>query len=141
MSSLLQAPGFCSSIHNYFFSLTRCVDFDRTFELPPNMEFLLVRCKSAGKATYTNTHAIVRDRPDIRETLDQYEEESEKRPLSVLMLSIDSISRLNLIRAMPMTAQHVYDTGWFELQGYNKVCFACDRRPIEETLLPKISDR
>lgn len=87
------------------------------------MEFLLVRCKSAGKAAYTNTHAIVRDRPDIRETLDQYEVESEKRPLSVLMLSIDSISRLNLLRAMPMTAQHVYDTGWFELQGYNKVGF------------------
>ncbi|KAJ6643681.1 hypothetical protein Bhyg_08646, partial [Pseudolycoriella hygida] len=103
------------------FNLSRCIDFNKTIKLPPKIEFLLVRCKSGGKATYTNTHAIVRDRPEIRETLNQYEVASEKRPLSVLMLSIDSISRLNLIRAMPMTAQHVYDTGWFELQGYNKI--------------------
>lgn len=106
----------------------------------------MVRCKSAGKATYTNTHAIVRDRPDLRATLDQYESESEKRPLSVLMLSIDSISRLNLIRAMPMTAQHVYDTGWFELQGYNKVCcllFVIDivTRIVMKFPINKFSDR
>lgn len=66
-------------------------------------------------------HAIVRDRRDIRAKLNEFSEKDEKRPLSVLMMSIDSISRLNLIRAMPMTAQHLYDTGWFELQGYNKV--------------------
>lgn len=47
----------------------------------------------------------------------------EQRPLSVLMLGIDSISRLNLIRAMPHTAQHLFDTGWMELKGYNKVKF------------------
>lgn len=60
--------------------------------------------------------------------LDTSEEElvgTEKpRPLSVLMLSIDSISRLNLIRALPKTAQHLYNNEWFELQGYNKVNFA-----------------
>lgn len=44
-----------------------------------------------------------------------------QRPLSVLMLGIDSVSRLNLIRAMPHTAQHLFDTGWMELKGYNKV--------------------
>ena len=37
------------------------------------------------------------------------------------MMGIDSVSRLNLIRAMPNTAQHLYDSGWFELKGYNKV--------------------
>lgn len=37
------------------------------------------------------------------------------------MLGIDSISRLNLLRAMPATAQHLYDTGWFEMKGYNKM--------------------
>lgn len=81
----------------------------------------MVRCKSGGKATYTNSHAIVRDRPELRAKLNQFAEKDVKRPLSVLMMSIDSISRLNLIRAMPKTAQHMYDSGWFELQGYNKV--------------------
>lgn len=75
-----------------------------------------------GKTVYKNTHAIIRDRPDIRERLNDLKEKNKtQRPLSVLMLSIDSVSRLNLIRAMPKTAQHLYDTGWFELQGYNKV--------------------
>lgn len=37
------------------------------------------------------------------------------------MIGIDSISRLNLIRSMPHTAQTLYNTGWFELKGYNKV--------------------
>lgn len=71
---------------------------------------------------YKNTHAIIRDRPTIRKRLDEHKEKlNGKRALSVLMLSIDSVSRLNLIRAMPKTAQHLYDSGWFELQGYNKV--------------------
>lgn len=86
-----------------------------------NIENILVRCKSGGKSTYTNTHAIVRERPIIRAKLKQFDDKFEKRPLSVLMLSIDSISRLNLIRAMPLSAQHLYDNGWFEMQGYNKV--------------------
>lgn len=71
---------------------------------------------------YKNTHAIIRDRPNVRKRLTEYKEKlNDKRALSVLMLSIDSVSRLNLIRAMPKTAQHLYDSGWFELQGYNKV--------------------
>lgn len=83
----------------------------------------MVKCKAKGKTVYTNTHAIIRERPNIRQRLDDFERkvENKTRPLSVLMLSIDSISRLNLIRAMPKTAQHLYDNGWFELQGYNKV--------------------
>lgn len=75
-----------------------------------------------GKIVYKNTHAVIRERPDIRQRLNDLKEKTKnQRPLSVLMLSIDSVSRLNLIRAMPKTAQHLYDSGWFELQGYNKV--------------------
>lgn len=66
-------------------------------------------------------HAVVRDRPEIRSKLDESKTQFDTRPLSVLMIGIDSISRLNLIRAMPKTAQHLYDTGWFEMRGYNKV--------------------
>lgn len=72
---------------------------------------------------YKNTHAIVREKANIRQRLNEFKEKTKDihRPLSVLILSIDSISRLNLLRAMPKTAQHLYDSGWFELQGYNKV--------------------
>lgn len=103
--------------------LSDCVGFAKTFEIPTKIEYILVKCKSSnGKSLYTNTHAIMRERPEVRQKLDDATQASNRtRPLSVLMMSIDSISRLNLIRAMPRTAQHFYDNGWFELQGYNKV--------------------
>lgn len=90
--------------------------------LPTAVEYILVKCKFNGKTLYSNSHAIIREKEQIRKRLNDYQEnKKEIRPLSVLMLSIDSISRLNLIRAMPKTAQHLYDNNWFELQGYNKV--------------------
>lgn len=75
--------------------------------------------KRNRKLIYSNAHAIVRKkRPDKTE---QNSQKLVRKPISVLMMGIDSISRLNLLRAMPITAQHLYDTGWFELKGYNKV--------------------
>lgn len=118
---------------------------DAGTKLLPDVESVLVRCKSGTKELYSNTHAIARHRPDIRRRLDAFaaqrqqkqkqkqkqerqkhraastDDETLERPLSVLMLSIDSVSRLNLLRAMPKTAQHLTDNGWHELQGYNKV--------------------
>lgn len=107
-----------------FSRLSTCKKFNSSFILPATVEFIFVKCESMGKTVYKNTHAIIRDRPNIRQRVNEFKEKSKNnRPLSVLMLSIDSVSRLNLIRAMPKTAQHLYDSGWFELQGYNKVSF------------------
>lgn len=98
--------------------------------LPPEAEFVLVCC-TANKGTnetrtvYTNAHALVRRRPAIQQRLEAMAVKRQAlgidRPLSVLMLGIDSVSRLNLQRTMPLTARNVLDNGWFELQGYNKV--------------------
>ncbi|XP_065079826.1 uncharacterized protein LOC135702712 isoform X2 [Ochlerotatus camptorhynchus] len=111
------------------FNLSECKYFSNDVQLPPNVtNGVMVRCKGSvsetsktRKSVYTNVHAIVRAKPAIRERLDRYRDSYKQRPLSVLMVGIDSISRLNLIRAMPHTAQHLYDTGWFELKGYNKI--------------------
>uniref|UniRef100_A0A182Q8B6 Uncharacterized protein n=1 Tax=Anopheles farauti TaxID=69004 RepID=A0A182Q8B6_9DIPT len=111
------------------FWVGECVPFNDSFLLPPTVRNgILVRCKAgvsesskSKKAIYTNAHALVRPQPSVRERIDRFNGRTEKRPLSVLMVGIDSISRLNLIRAMPHTAQHLYDTGWFELKGYNKI--------------------
>lgn len=67
-------------------------------------------------------HAIVRDRLNVRERLTKLKEKTKGNwPLSVFMFGMDSVSRLNFIRSMPLTYQNVHDNGWFELQGYNKV--------------------
>jgi hypothetical protein len=77
-----------------------------------------------SKTVYSNAHAVIRKAHETKKTFDNFKTLYPKdRPLGVLMIGIDSISRSNLIRAMPNTAQHLYDTGWFELKGYNKVNF------------------
>ncbi|XP_035793858.1 uncharacterized protein LOC118467457 isoform X1 [Anopheles albimanus] len=111
------------------FWVGECVTFNQSFLLPATVRNgFLVRCKAgvseaskSKKAIYTNAHALVRPVPVVQERIARFSGRAEKRPLSVLMIGIDSISRLNLIRAMPHTAQHLYNTGWFELKGYNKI--------------------
>uniref|UniRef100_A0A8D8D653 (northern house mosquito) hypothetical protein n=1 Tax=Culex pipiens TaxID=7175 RepID=A0A8D8D653_CULPI len=111
------------------FNLSECKYFSHDVQLPPNVtNGIMVRCKGSvsekaktRKSVYTNVHAFIRKKPAVQERLDRFRQSYKQRPLSVLMIGIDSISRLNLIRAMPHTAQHLYDTGWFELKGYNKI--------------------
>ncbi|KAH8245071.1 hypothetical protein KR032_004427, partial [Drosophila birchii] len=43
-----------------------------------------------------------------------------KKP-SVLLLGLESISRMNFKRNMPKTAKFVEQEGWFEMKGYNKL--------------------
>lgn len=84
--------------------------------------------RKKSKTIYSNAHAIVRKKQNIQNVFDSFKTlyPTDKQAMSVLMIGIDSISRLNLIRAMPVTAQYLYDTGWFELKGYNKVRFTLD---------------
>lgn len=95
-----------------------------------------------GKTVYNNTHAIIRERLDIRQNLNKFKKiHKNHRPLSVLMISIDSVSRLNMIRAMPKTFHHLHDSGWFEMQGYNKVKFTLNHCQAKIHLLHLFVDR
>lgn len=43
------------------------------------------------------------------------------KPLSVLFLGIDSMSRMNLLRTMPKTYNYMVTNDWIGLKGYNKI--------------------
>ena len=43
-----------------------------------------------------------------------------RRP-NVILIGIDTMSRMNFRRTMPKTFELLQDKKWFELQGYNKV--------------------
>ncbi|XP_032573382.1 uncharacterized protein LOC6604872 isoform X1 [Drosophila sechellia] len=103
---------------------TKCQTFKGSILLPDSAESIIVKCDSGGRQIYINGHAMVPVKEVVQQRLRMASEADAKgyqRPPSVLMLGIDSISRVNLIRAMPKTAQYLYDNGWFELAGYNKV--------------------
>lgn len=56
-----------------------------------------------------------------KESVTEKFKNGSKNKISVLMVGIDSISRLNLIRALPETYEHLESSGWFEMRGYNKI--------------------
>ncbi|XP_076244034.1 uncharacterized protein LOC143185161 isoform X2 [Calliopsis andreniformis] len=106
----------------------RCENFDGEVILPSNAEAALVICKgkpkkgaSAGKLIYENVHPVL----SLDKVRDRFHNSSQaaglSRKLSVLILGIDSVSRLNLIRAAPNTDRYLRETGWVRLNGYNKM--------------------
>jgi hypothetical protein len=94
--------------------------------LPKQKEFIFVYChvwftnKNEDKKVYRNIHAVVRRKPDAERILKSTK--TRKQHLNVLMFGIDSVSRMNFIRCAPKTHKHLEDTGWFQMEGYNKVC-------------------
>lgn len=89
--------------------------------------------KLLSSPVYSNVHAIlnpekVYDRLNSSEfigmnnsTTTTTTSEHQGRKLSVLMMGIDSVSRLNFQRTMPLTKEHLDKQGWLELRGYNKM--------------------
>ncbi|KAL7303226.1 hypothetical protein TKK_0004427 [Trichogramma kaykai] len=91
--------------------------------------------RSSNGVVYENVHAVlsldrVQDR--LNETYHHQRRlgfndgstttnNNNKRPLSLLMLGIDSVSRLNFHRTMLLTKEFFDERGWLELRGYNKM--------------------
>ncbi|KAH8281819.1 hypothetical protein KR054_003155, partial [Drosophila jambulina] len=50
---------------------------------------------------------------------------------SVFIFGIDSMSRMNFRRTMPLTSKFVHQEGWYEMEGYNSVT---DKTPWKEQL-------
>lgn len=116
--------------------------FYTTTLLPATSEFIYVECKTTKhdtnngvtndeeKTVYKNVHAVVRVKPELltaavnksRHTNSSggSNDENATRP-NVLIVGIDSTSRLSMLRSMPLTTKYLNDSGWYELIGYNKV--------------------
>ncbi|ESO93710.1 hypothetical protein LOTGIDRAFT_93092, partial [Lottia gigantea] len=91
-------------------------------------EFIRVYCfsRSAGKI-YTNFHSFIIPKPDrvegLRRRLQKHLfDHQPKELLNVIMIGLDSVSRLNHIRSMPLTRTFLLkNLSAVELQGYTKV--------------------
>jgi hypothetical protein len=89
-------------------------------------EFILVRCSAFNDfflwnpsiLVYRNAHAIIHEKQNVT---DKFSRRSQKESVNVFLMGIDSVSRLNMIRAMPETYMHLQNNEWFELRGYNKI--------------------
>ena len=105
------------------FTLTSCKEFTGNISLTTEDEFILVKCSGflwfISSEVYKNGHALIRTKKSVKK---KFQENLHKDKINVFLMGIDSISRLNLIRAMPETYKHLNQTDdWFELRGYNKI--------------------
>ncbi|XP_054257996.1 uncharacterized protein LOC128982936 [Macrosteles quadrilineatus] len=98
-----------------FFSPCRL--FHNVFEMDSESQFIFVFCLDDNKTiVYQNMHAGV-------VKVDRFTEDRKRDPnsLNVILLGIDSMSRLNFYRTMPKTVSYLHTHGWVEMKGYNKV--------------------
>lgn len=83
---------------------------------------VLVKCKDTktGKEIYKNAHAFaIPASPE--EKLNSSSINGSATPVKILFVGIDSVSRLNLRRALPSTYRYLVQRQWIEYQGYNKI--------------------
>nr|CAD7402934.1 unnamed protein product [Timema poppensis] len=102
--------------------------------LDMDTEFLFAHCYVLKSfvfhmEVYKMLHAIVPVKASVKEKIKQ-EQNTEglkdkiklrSNHLNVLILGIDSISRMNFIKSMPKTYKYLKMNDWFDLTGYNKV--------------------
>lgn len=120
------AKAFDKEVDNKY-NMGRCEDLVGEAQLDPEVEFVIVRCSASRpgwrtKKVYTNMHAVVAPKASVRAKLRAHPPREPGDPrLSVLIIGVDSVSRLNYFRTMPRTSDLLRQYGWYELRGYNKI--------------------
>ncbi|XP_060527044.1 uncharacterized protein LOC132702447 [Cylas formicarius] len=91
---------------------SKCRSF--RYETEITEPYIRVTCSNFYGVVYRNVHAAV-----IPTKLPEHRIKTRKRP-SMILMGIDSMSKLNLARAMPKTREHL-ETNYVNLKGYNKI--------------------
>lgn len=104
-----------------------CILFHQDFVVPRHINYIIVQCSRNGSQIVLQQDAFtfIQVSPTDNNTKPEKPEKttdiSAKRKISLLLIGIDSLSRINLRRTMPRTVDYLKSNNWFELKGYNKV--------------------
>ncbi|XP_050316765.1 uncharacterized protein LOC126750949 [Bactrocera neohumeralis] len=107
------------------FEILPCSTFHQDFMVPLHIEYIITECSLSKDANTTiiqkDAFSFVQQKNNsATNSSNKHTTSSHKKP-NVLLLGIDSVSRINLRRTMPETFKHLQMNNWFELQGYNKI--------------------
>lgn len=110
--------------HNYFDYGDYSATFDISIEVP--FEFVRVRCHNKfGGRIYTNYHQFIYRKKvveQVKSAAFEKHKTASSEQLNILMLGVDSVSRLNFQRYMKKTYKLLHsELGAFDMMGYNKV--------------------
>ncbi|XP_052853354.1 uncharacterized protein LOC128262843 [Drosophila gunungcola] len=94
--------------------------------VPNDTDFMITSCYVKDVSNHrellqSDAIAFVEDHLPEENVKDFVMEQSVDPKPSVLIMGLDSTSRINLRRAMPLVYEFVSQPGWIEMQGYNKV--------------------
>ncbi|XP_015600552.1 uncharacterized protein LOC107270233 isoform X2 [Cephus cinctus] len=85
-------------------------------------EFIKVECTKKNEKIYRDYHAFVPHKPQVESRCQKkLDTRKDVSPLSVLIVGLDSISRMNFHRMMPKTVEALRKLEAVEMLGYNKV--------------------
>ncbi|XP_031351270.1 uncharacterized protein LOC116176680 [Photinus pyralis] len=95
--------------------LTPCITFQNSVQC--SQDTILVKCVVAETNTpvYKNIHEPITIKESVVSKL------SKNERVSVLSIGIDSVSRLQFMRALPLTFAHLQKNDWIDFRGYNKI--------------------
>ncbi|KAH8382881.1 hypothetical protein KR009_005686 [Drosophila setifemur] len=99
------------------YRLMKCIEFGQDFVVPADVEAIITECRrpQQTKVQQSDAFSFVHPRKDSTPV------SPGKRQPSVLLWGIDSVSRMNFQRTMPLMFKYLGDQHWFDLQGYNKM--------------------
>ncbi|XP_066597914.1 uncharacterized protein [Prorops nasuta] len=100
---------------------TECIPFEGSRSI--NVEFIKIECSRDNKKVYKDYHAFVprKDAVEKRCSDLKIQKAEEFVQPSILVVGLDSVSRLNFHRMMPKTVKSLRKLGAVEMLGYNKV--------------------
>lgn len=121
-----------SSSHQLLDKTNFPVSFEGPTKIPEDHQFIVVTCvkterfkaKNEGEAAYlydvdnvVDMHAFVHKKPH-----DSDSKSNDLEKLNVIILGIDSVSRMDFLRNMPRTYSYLMDKlNAVEMKGYNKI--------------------
>ncbi|XP_023214380.1 uncharacterized protein LOC111617303 [Centruroides sculpturatus] len=98
-----------------------CVNF--TSETTVNDEFVSVECWKNNTIIHKIFHSFIHDKPRVEARAMRINQLLKKKDLySVMIIGVDSVSRLNMHRQLPKTLEYLKtNMDAIEMYGYNKV--------------------
>jgi len=95
----------------------KCVPFQESVEV--THEFVRIECQANGTEIYKDYHGFI---PKLKEVPSHVNHSTDSSQVNVVIIGLDSLSRLNMIRKMPKTYEYLTETlNAFPMYGYNKV--------------------
>lgn len=115
--------------------MLQCVQITQDFLVPQNLSGIITECRALQDPKILQKDAFTLVQFELKEvnisvTNVLSKQKSTKRRPSVLLWGIDSLSRMNFQRTMPLMKKYFGENYWLELQGYNKVGSSISLKPV-----------